>query len=407
MQLTGPLAGVRVLEIGGGIAGPFCTRLMAQYGAEVLKVEAPPAGDPMRRQGPFVGHDPHPEKSVPFLYLNTNKRSITLDLATKRGAQILRELAREADIVVEGTKPGTLAGYGLGWEELHGANPRLILTSVSGFGQEGPYRDYEATEIVLAALGGIMYMSGLYDREPIKHGHPQSQFMGGLHAAGSSLVAYFHVLRGGEGQRVDVSLQAGVAHELVHVIALYTYQGAVHGRGPRTGGSGLNGAGNGFGGIVEVADGFVAPDAPPDGRWDELADLLGVPELKDEWFRSRGGRAKHADALDELALPALRRMGRYDYFNHAQQNGWSAGIVQTMADLSASPHLGAREFWTELEHPIVGRLRYPADFCRMSDSPGALLEPAPLLGQHTREILGERLGYDDRALEALRTQGVI
>lgn len=407
MQLTGPLVGVRVLEIGGGIAAPFCTRLLAQYGAEVVKVEAPPGGDTLRHTGPFVGHRPHPETSLPFLYLNTNKQSLTLNLGTGRGARIVRDLAVETDIIVESTKPGTLAGYGLSWEALRAVNPQLVLTSVAAFGQDGPYRDYEATEIVLAALGGIIYMSGLYGREPLKHGHPQSQFIGGLHAAGSSLVALFGALRGGEGQQIDVSLQAGVAHELVHVLALYTYMGAVHGRGPRAGGSGLNGAGNGFGGIVPVADGFVAPDAPPGKRWDELADLLGVPELKDDRFRSRSGRVAHAQELDALVLPALARVGRYDYFNHAQQQGWSAGVVQTMADLAESPQLAARGFWTELAHPVAGPLRYPADFCRMSASPGALLTPAPLLGADNRAILCERLGYSETELEALRSQGVI
>lgn len=407
MQLTGPLTGVRVLEIGGGIAAPFCTRLFGQYGAEVIKIEEPGAGDPTRQRGPFAGHEPNPETSIPFLYLNTNKRSVTLDLATVRGARILTDLARETDLIVDGTEPGTLARLGIGWETLREANAKLILTSVTGFGQDGPYRDYAATEIVLAALGGIMYMSGLYDREPIMHGHPQSQFMGGLHAAGSSMIAYFNVLRGGAGEWIDVSMQAGVAHELVHVLTLYTYMGAVHGRASRFGGSGQNGAGNGFGGIAPLAEGFVAPDAPPDGRWDELADFLDIPELKDDRFRSRAGRVRYATELDALVLPALRRTGRYAFFHHAQRNGWSAGVVQTMQDLASCPQLDARGFWTELDHPVAGRLRYPADFCRMSETPGALIDPAPLLGQHNRAVLGDRLGYTDGEQEILRGQGVI
>src|SRR5262249_15189681 len=290
--MVGPLVGVRVIEIGGRIAAPFCTRLMAQYGAEVVKVEAPGSGDPLRHVGPFVGNRPNPETSLPFLYLNINKQSLTLDPATVRGRRILLDLAVETDLVVESLRPGTLERWGLGWPRLRAANPDLVLTSISGFGQDGPYRDYEATEIVLAALGGIMYMSGLYDREPLMHGHPQSQFMGGLHAAGASLAAYFAVMRGAGGQHVDVSLQAGVAHELVHNVVHYTYMGAVHGRAPRDGGSGINGSGNGFGGLVPVADGFVAADAPPPGRWEELADFLGVPELKDERFRTRTGRMR-------------------------------------------------------------------------------------------------------------------
>lgn len=407
IPLTGPLTGVRVLEIGGGIAAPFCTRLFAQYGAEVIKVEEPGTGDPTRHLGPFVGHRPHPETSVSFLYLNTNKQSVTLNLAAKRGARILKDLAKETDIIVEGTAPGTLTQWGLDWETLRAINPNLILTSVTPFGQDGPYRDYTATEIVIAALGGIMYMSGLYDREPIMHGHPQSQFMGGLHAAGSTMIAYFGRLRGGAGEWIDVSMQAGVAHELVHVVTLYSYMGAVHGRASRFGGSGQNGAGNGFGGIVQFADGFVAPDAPPEGRWDELADFLDIPELKDDRFRSRADRVKHAAALDALILPALARTGRYDFFHHAQQSGWSSGVVQTMADLVACPQLDARDFWTELDHPVAGRLRYPAEFCRMSATPGKLLEPAPLLGQHTGAVLADRLGYHTGDLETLRSQGVI
>jgi len=405
--LTGPLTGVRVLEIDGGIAAPFCTRLFAQYGAQVIKIEEPGRGDPTRHRGPFVGHRPNPETSVPFLYLNTNKQSITLDLGTKRGARILTDLTKETDIIVESTKPGMLTRWGIGWETLRAVNPHLILTSVTGFGQDGPYRDATGTEIVLAALGGIMYMSGPYDREPIMHGHPQSQFMGGLHAAGSTMIAYFNVMRGGSGEWIDVSMQAGVTHELVHVISLFTYMGAVHGRGPRFGGSGQNGAGNGFGGIVPFVDGFVAPDAPPDERWDELADFLDIPALKDDRFRSRSGRVQHAAALDALVLPALQRTGRYDFFHHAQSNGWSTGVVQTMSDLASCPQLDARGFWTELDHPVAGPLRYPADFCRMSETPGALIEPAPLLGQHNQAVFGDRLGYTKRECEALRSQGVI
>ncbi|MBI3978084.1 MAG: CoA transferase [Chloroflexi bacterium] len=406
-QPTGPLVGVRVLEIGGNIAGPFATRLMAQYGAEVIKVERPGTGDPLRHTGPFVGNAPHPETSIPFLYLNTNKQSITLNLASARGRRILLDLAVQADVVVENLRPGTLAAWNLDWEALHAANPRLILTSISSFGQDGPYRDYEATEVVLAALGGIMYMSGLYDRQPLKHGHPQSQFIGGLHAAGASLVGYFQVLRGGEGQRIDLSLQAGVTSELVHDVVLYTYMGAVHGRAPREGGAGLNGAGNWFGGLVQTADGFVAADAPPPGRWDELADFLGIPELKDERFRSRTGRITHAREIDALVLPKLASLGRYEFFNHAQQSGWSAGVIQTMADVASCPQLAARGFWTEIDHPVAGRLRYPADFCRMSDSPGALITAAPLLGQDNERILGKQLGYSSGQLEALASQGVI
>ena len=406
-ELRGPLVGARVLEIGGGIAASFATRLMAQYGAQVIKVEQPPAGDPLRRAGPYAGETPHPETSLPFLYLNTNKLGVTLDLATARGRSIFLDLIDETDIVVDGSKPGARDEWELGWERLHRTNPALILTSVTPFGGDGPYSGYEATEIVISALGGIMYMSGPYEGPPLLHGHPQAQFMGGLHAAGSSLVAYYHVLRGGPGQYIDVSMQAGVAHELVHNIAYYTYMGATHGRAPREGGSGINGAGNGFGGFVEVADGYLAVDAPPEGRWDEIADLLGVPELKDDRFRTKADRIEHARELDALVLPALRQIDRATFFHHAQSNGWSAGVIQTLDEISVCPQLEARGFWKELDHPVAGTLRYPAEFCRMSDSPGALLEAAPLLGQDNETILGERLGYDHDDLALLRNQGVI
>ena len=209
----GALAGLRVVDLTHHIAGPYATKLLADFGADVVKIERP-GGDPARRLPPFYHDDPHPDRSLPFLYLNTNKRSVTLNLKSEEGRGILLELLKDADAVVDNFAPRVMPSLGLDADTLREHNPRLVVASVTNFGQSGPWRDYKATEIVSYALGGLMYIFGAYDREPLKHALHQAQFKAGTNLASATLMALYHQRMTGQGQLVDVSIQESIASAL-------------------------------------------------------------------------------------------------------------------------------------------------------------------------------------------------
>ena len=225
------LEGVKVLDLTHHIAGPYCTKLLADFGAEVVKVERP-GGDPARRMAPFHHDEINLEKSLVFAYLNTNKQSVTLNLKTEKGLQVLKSLVEESDVLVENFAPRVMPSLGLDYETLQKINPRLVLTSISNFGQTGPYRDFLAADIVEYAMGGLMYIFGAYDREPLKHAFNQAQFKAGTDAASATLMAMYHQRLTGDGQRVDVSIQEAVATGLRDVVNNFTYSGAVRRRQP-------------------------------------------------------------------------------------------------------------------------------------------------------------------------------
>ena len=225
------LEGVKVLDLTHHISGPYCTKLLADFGADVLKVERP-GGDPARRMAPFYHDEIDPEKSLVFAYLNTNKKSVTLNLKSEKGIQILRSLIQESDVLVENFSPRVMVSLGLDYASLQKINPSLVMTSISNFGQTGPYRDYKASDIVEYAMGGLMYISGAYDREPLKHAFNQAQFKSGTDGASATLIAMYHQRLSGEGQRVDISIQEAVATGLRDVVNNFTYTGAVRRRQP-------------------------------------------------------------------------------------------------------------------------------------------------------------------------------
>ena len=213
-MFEGVLTGIKVLDLSEDIAGSFCARLLADYGADVLKLE-PPGGASLRRMGPFFQDDPHPEKSLFFLALNLNKKGATLNLKSTTGQAIMRQLAQRVDVIVESFRPGHLDSLGLGYSQLHQLNPSLVMTSITPFGQEGPYSQYQGEEIINYAMGVIMSISGLQDREPLKHGGFQAQYEGGLNGAASTAMALFHQENTGQGQHIDVSITECVASTML------------------------------------------------------------------------------------------------------------------------------------------------------------------------------------------------
>lgn len=395
----GMLGGIRVLELGGQVSGPFCAKLLADYGAEVIKVEPPGDGDGARRMGPFAGDDPHPEKSIPFLYLNTNKRAITLNIGTRTGKGILAALLRRADVLVENFAPAEAEAAGLDFPSLSELNPGLVVTSITPFGQTGPYRDLAATDIVSCAFSGLMYHSGDSDREPLRHALSQSLYVAGVNGAVASVAALFQRMSTGQGQHVDVSVMECLATHLVQAVPYYSYMGAIKGRRPVRG--------SGFEELLPAGDGYVVPSVQGSQPWSVVAGLIGQEELQDQRFASGSGRIEHGEELKELLIKGLAEWDRKPLFQASGEKRLVFGMAQDAGDLYDCPHLRDRDFFVEVDHPVAGQALYPGMGPRLSEMDFRIRRPAPLLGQHNGEIYGQELGYASEDLVRLRAAGII
>ena len=399
--MGGALSGIKVLDLTHHIAGPYCTKLLADFGAEVIKVERPGSGDPARSMGPFAGDDPHPDKGLPFLYLNTNKRSITLDLKSVTGRRILRRLSDEADLIVENFRPRTLASLGLSYESFRETNPSLVMVSISNFGQTGPYRDYEATDIVEYALSGIQYIFGDNDREPLKHGFNQAQFKAGTDAASAALIALYHRAMTGMGQWIDVSIQECIATGLRDTTSAFAYTGAVKWRRP-------NETGELPRSPVATRDGYIVPIAFGGVDWDATVDFLESEELAHERFATAEGRMENAADLDRILRDAFAQYGKEDLFYRAnRRRGLIYGIVQDAAELHENPQYRHRGYFVEVDHPVAGKAGYPGAPFGMSRTPWSVGAPAPTLGQHNVEVYVDELGMSKEELGQLVAAGVV
>ena len=395
------LNGIKVLDLTHHIAGPYCTKLLADFGAEVIKVERPGSGDPARGMGPFAGDDPHPDKGLPFLYLNTNKRSITLDLKSVTGQRLLRRLADEADLIVENFRPRTLPSLGLTYESFRETNPPLVMVSISNFGQTGPYRDYEATDIVEYALSGIQYIFGDNDREPLKHGFNQAQFKAGTDAASAALIALYHRAMTGTGQWIDVSIQECIATGLRDTTSSFAYTGAVKWRRP-------NETGELPRSPVETKDGYIVPIAFGGVDWDATVDFLESEELAHERFATAEGRMENAADLDRILRDAFAQYGKEDLFYRAnRRRGLIYGMVQDAAELYENPQYRHRGYFVEVDHPGAGKADYPGAPFGMSGTPWSVGTPAPTQGQHNVEVYVDELGMSKEELGQLVAAGVV
>lgn len=423
----GPLAGLKVLDFTHYIAGPYCTKLLADYGAETVKVEPPPAGDGARRLGPFPNDEPHPEKSALFLHLNTNKRSIVIDLKHHHAAGIISRLAAWADIVVENYRPGVANRLGIGYPRLQALNPALIYTSISNFGQTGPYRHYRGSEIVFYAMGGEMHSTGLAHREPLKLGGNVGLYQAGAVAAvatmGAALAGAFAPYtpdpgdsdpdsgtpgpgQGPRGQRLDISIletQLGSVDRRQSALLAYQYTGEVS-RRPAEGGSG--GYPNA---VYPCADGYLQINGSRMYFPRAVAMLGNPPELDRPRWRDPAAQrdpAMQEEFESQHFLPWILSRTRAQAWPAAQEHRVLSGPINTMADLDADPSFNQRGVFATADHPAVGPLPYPGRPFIMNASPWQLRRTAPLLGQHTRAVLNE-LGYSPAAINAFAAAGVI
>jgi crotonobetainyl-CoA:carnitine CoA-transferase CaiB-like acyl-CoA transferase len=372
---------------------------LADYGADVILVEPPSVGDEVRGRGPFVKDDPHPDKSIPFLYLNTNKRGITLDVASNSGQAAFHALLQCADVLVESHPPSEALAMGLDYPALASVNTALVQTSITPFGQTGPYRDLMATDIVICALSGLMYHSGDSDREPLRNALDQSLYVAGANAAAATLAALFQRLATGQGQQVDVSVVECLASHLVQAVPYYSYMGAIKGRRPVRG--------SGFEELMPARDGYVVPSVQGSQPWPVVADLIGLEELQDERFASGSGRIEHGEELKQLLIEGLKEWDRKPLFQASGERRLVFGMAQDAGDLFDCPHLRERDFFVEVDHPVTGTAKYPGLGPKLSGLEFEIKRPAPLLGQHNNEVFCGELGFTTGDLINFRAVGAI
>ncbi len=398
------LSDLKVLDLTHYIAGPYCTKLLADYGAEVIKIEKPGEGDSARKMGPFFGDDPHPEKSGLFLHLNTNKKGITLNLKTTTGVKIFKELVKEVNILVENFEPRVMPSLGLEYETLEDINPRLVMTSISNFGQTGPYRDYKATEITIFGMGPHMITEGAADREPLRFPGYKAQYLAGTHAAAATMGAFFGSKSTGIGQQVDVSIQECLCSppEGAGRLMSYAFFGDDQVR------TGHRREGMYPFGYFRCKDGIVLVYGYLPAFWPRIAKWMGMPELlEDPRFTDPTLRPQHHGDFDAILIPWLLERTQQEVVRLAQAQGLPVTPVYLINEVLKDPQYTARGFFVEVEHPVVGKVTYPGVPFRLPETPSRSQRPAPLLGQHNHEVYCERLGYTDEDLVRLRERGVI
>ena len=394
------LEGLKVLDLTQYVAGPYATRLMAAQGADVIKVERPGMGDPSRRIGPYPDEVPHREKSALFLYLNTGKKSVTLNLKNEASKPILHHLLEWADVLVENFRPAVTERLGLGYGSVAAVNPGLVMTSISNFGQTGPYRDYGAREINLYAMGGLMYITGDPEREPLHMAARLAQYGAGQNAFAGTMGALLHRDVSGAGQHVDVAISEYLATILENALSQYSYTGSNFRR------TGNRGYGRAAWGPYPCRDGYVGVIAGPDHKWPEMAELMGIAELAEERFDDRAGRGENADELDALMLPWLMEHDRHEIFERAQHRGLAFAYVATPEDILGWEHLRERGFFAEVEHQEAGALEHPTLPWRVEGG-DVSLDAAPMLGQHNSDVYCGMLGYSRDDVVRMRGMGVV
>jgi crotonobetainyl-CoA:carnitine CoA-transferase CaiB-like acyl-CoA transferase len=403
MSVGGALEGIRVVELGQMVSAPYCAKLFADFGADVVKVE-PPAGDIARRCGPFPGDEPHIEKSGLHLFVNTSKRSVTLDIRAEKGRELLLELIARADALIENNLPQQMRAWNLTYDTIAAVNPKLVMISITPFGQNGPYSEWNGYDLNAYHLSGASSRyCGRPGEAPLEHGTFSADYFGAVAGASWGLAAVYGRDNAGGGQQVDVSCAEAIAAAFVggQNIGAYAQDGKFDKR---------TGVGMSLGApatILPCKDGHVWILCLENAQWSGLAKTMGDPEwMQLEIFQDMFSRAQNADAMYPLIELWTMEHGKMEIMERCQANGVPVSAVFTVGEAAESEHLAAREYIVEQEHPVVGKIRNLGAPFKLPACPGGPRSPAPLLGQHTDEVLAE-LGKSPKQIEQLRSDGIV
>ena len=396
--MAGALQGIRVLDLTRILSGPYCTMMLGDMGADVIKVENPEGGDDTRGWGPpFLNG-----VSTYYISINRNKKSLTLNLKHEKGKEILADLIRRSDVVAENFRPGTLDKLGFAWEEIQRINPRAILTSVSGFGHTGPRASEPGFDIVIQGEGGLMSITGEPDGPPTKVGASVADIVAGMLAAQGTILALYHREKTGRGQKVDISMLDGQVALLTYHANSYFATGNIP---PRRG--------NKHPSITPYetytcADGYLNLGVGNDSLWQRFCDSMELSEIRDDpRFAVNTDRVKNREALAGLLVPLFADLKVAPTLAALKEAGIPCGPINDLSQVFSEPQVIARDMVLDMDVPEAGPTKLTGVPIKLSETPGAVEIPPPSLGQHTEEILDSLLGIDASARRALRDGGVI
>lgn len=400
-----PLEGLRVLDLSRAMAGPYCTMMLGDLGADVIKVERPGSGDESRGYGPpFVGepYGPYPGESTYFFAANRNKRSLTLNLKSAEGQEIMHRLVGASDVLVENFRTGALDRMELGYTAMRGINPRLVYCSISGYGRTGPYAELPGYDVIIQAEGGMMGITGPVEGPPYRVGVPIVDITTGMFAATAILAALRARELTGEGQLVDISLLDTQAALLTNVATSYLIEGSDPDR-----------LGNAHPNICpyeafKARDHWFMMGAANERQWEIVCDVIGRPELRgDPRFSTNGDRVANRAELAVILNQAFASRNASEWIDDMRTAGLPCGPINTVPAVFAHPQAQARELSLETEHPTAGSIRLAGFPYKLSQTPADIQHPPPLLGEHNEEVLVNLLGYSSEQVATFQERGVI
>lgn len=396
--MTKPLSQIKVLDLSRVLAGPYCTMMLADMGADVIKVEQPGKGDDTRGYGPpFLNGE-----STYFMSVNRNKRSMTLDMKHTRGKEVLTSLIRKADVLVENFRPGTMEKLGFGYEETKAINPRLVFCSISGYGHSGPASHFPGYDLIVQGEGGIADITGEPDGPPMKVGTSQADIVAGMNAFSGILLALLARQQTGHGQKIDIAL-------LDCQISLLTYQAAIYfatGESPKR-------IGNQHPSIAPYEtyrsrDGYVNVGCGNEVIWQRFCKAAGMNHLlTDARFTTNADRVANRVALNRALEPVIAERSTTEWVELLRGQGIPAGPIHSVREALEHPQTIAREMVVQMDHPRAGDISLTGIQIKLSDTPGEVVSPPPLLGQHTAEILADWLAYGPEEIKRLVTAGAV